>query len=615
MRPGHGIEQVLVDDVMSRALPALAAAKALGRKTAHARVGVELARVLEQAGTIELAQRLEEAELPEQTVSLLEVSMWVTQLQLLPLPEGAGVDALAERARVLNNLGVWQGKLGKRGAALASTREAMELRRKLAQERPDEFLPDLAMSLSNLGNRQGRLGQRQAALVSSHEAVEIYRNLSQKKPDAFLQYLALSLNNLGAWQSELGQQEEALTSFREAVEIRRELARKRPDAFLPDLAMSLTNLGKCESDLGQGEAALASAPEAVELYRKLAQERPDAFLPDLAMSLGTLGYCQSEMGQREAALASTCESVKLYRKLAQERPDAFLPDLARSLNDLGNCQSELGQREAGLASAQEALDVIWPFFLSIPPAFERLTRLTLDSLQGRLKDLGGPPTPELLDRLGRLPAEARRLSRPHAHHRPGTKRGGLATKTRGPPPLLHLIYRLSGRAGLRRAVASSILEVMRRTTLPQIACGLSALVLASACEPPTPPDISQGIEGGVYSLDVKFDTATYGSVGGVLRLDSRLREDGQLNGRPPHPARTHALPGDGGVELPTHERHHLPRDAAREPARRCQDTHRSGPILRHVPQQHHQLPERRLHGGAHRTSGGRGGGQRPRAGG
>lgn len=36
----------------------------------------------------------------------------------------------------------------------------------------------------------------------------------------------------------------------------------------------------------------------------------------------------------------------------------------------------------------------------------------------------------------------------------------------------------------------------------------------------------------MYSLDVKFDTATHGAVGGVLRLDSRLREDGQLNGRP-----------------------------------------------------------------------------------
>jgi tetratricopeptide (TPR) repeat protein len=396
---GKWIAEVLGGDVTGRALPALAAAKALGKKTAHARVGVELARVLERVGTIELAQRLEEAGLPEQTVSLREVRMWVTQLQLVPLPEDAGADALAERARVLNNLGVWQSRLGRLEAALASTCEAVEIRRQLAKEQPHAFLPDLALSLSNLGNRQGRVGQWEAALTSSHEAVEIYRRLAQKQPGAFLAYLALSLNNLGAWQSELGQREEALTAFREAVEIRRKLAQERPDAFLPDLAMSLSNLGKCESEWGHPGAALASAPEAVEIYRRLAQEQPDAFLPDLAMSLNTLGYCQSRSGQREAAWASTREGAKLYRKLAQERPDAFLPDLARNLNTLGDCQSELGQREAALASAQEALNVIWPFFLSLPRGFERLTRLILDSLQQHLKDLGLAPSPELLERL------------------------------------------------------------------------------------------------------------------------------------------------------------------------------------------------------------------------
>lgn len=60
-------------------------------------------------------------------------------------------------------------------------------------------------------------------------------------------------------------------------------------------------------------------------------------------------------------------------------------------------------------------------------------------------------------------------------------------------------------------------------------CGL---LFAAGCKPPASEDISQGIEGGGYTLDVKFDTSAYGTVGGVLRLDSRRREDGRLNGRP-----------------------------------------------------------------------------------
>ncbi|HEX2573143.1 MAG TPA: TIR domain-containing protein, partial [Polyangia bacterium] len=200
---GVWIAQVLGGDVMSRAPPALAAAKALGKKTAHARVGAELARALERAGTIELAQRLEEAELPDQTVSLREVGMWVMKLQLVPLPEGADMEALAERARVLNNLGARQSDLGQREEALASSRESVALRRELAQARPDAFLPALASSLNNLSTHQSDLGQREEALASSREAVEIRRKLAQAQPDAFLPALASSLNNLSTHQSDL----------------------------------------------------------------------------------------------------------------------------------------------------------------------------------------------------------------------------------------------------------------------------------------------------------------------------------------------------------------------------------------------------------------------------
>jgi nucleoside phosphorylase len=397
------ISLILDRDVAARALPAFQAALAIveddstGERAAHSRLGLHLASALTREGTLAIALEMEAAGLPERTISLSlrEVRLWVTETRLLHLPESAE----EERARRLTILGARHRDLGHREAAVASTHKAVELYHKMAAARPDAFLHDLAMSLNNLGTMQSELGQQEAALASTHEAVNLYRKVAPARPEAFLPDLATSLNNLGTKQSELGQHEAALASTREAVDLYRKLATARPDAFLPALAMSLTNLGLGQSELGQHEAALASTREAADLRRKLATERPDAFLPDLTESLTNLGIRQSELGQHEAALASAHEAVDLRRKLATARPDAFLPALAMSLTNLGAIQNAQGQREAALASAQEALDALWPYFLALPAAHERLAKMMLGNQRFLHKILGRELPPDLLARI------------------------------------------------------------------------------------------------------------------------------------------------------------------------------------------------------------------------
>lgn len=347
------IARLLERDVVGRALAAFEAAKAIGARTVHARLGWALARTLEREGTVEVAARLEKSGIPDDTVSLRELAVWVMKAQLKPSLESAGEDGLAERARLLNNIGNRQSDVGQWGEALASTIEAVKIRRELAKNRPEEFLPFLAASLNNLGLRQSEVGQWEEALASTHEAVWLYR----------------------------------------------ELARYRPGVFLADLAMSLNNLGNRQSELGQRTGALTSALEAVGYYRELAKYRPEAFLPCLAQSLHNLGATQIELGQMEEALASTHEAVKIRRELAKDRPDAFLPCLAGSLNNLGAVQSELGQWEEALAASEEAAAVVWPLFLAIPAAFARNTLVVLQGAVHRLKSLGRLPSGELLERL------------------------------------------------------------------------------------------------------------------------------------------------------------------------------------------------------------------------
>jgi len=365
--------QLLAGQVSARAVPAFNAILALGERTAHSRLGLELSSALAVEGTEELAHAL--SRIPRHTTMLRDVAVWVEQRLL----ESEQPDE--ERALRLTRLGVRLSDLGRREEALAATREAVDIYRKLAADHPDTLFPDFVTGLNNLGSNLSELARREEALAATREAVDGYRELSAARPDIFLPDLAMSLGNLGNRLSELGRREEALAASREAVDMCRELAEVHSEAILPRLALIFNNLGIRLSELGQLEEALAVTGEAVEVYRKLAAASPDAFLPDLAMIHNSVGILLSGLGRREEALTATDEAVDIYRKLVAVHPDAFLPELASSLNNLGRALFELGQREKALVAASEAVDVYRRLAEAHPNAF-------LPNLTGSLSNLG-----------------------------------------------------------------------------------------------------------------------------------------------------------------------------------------------------------------------------------
>jgi len=309
------LAQVLNVDAKGRALPAFEAAMTLGGETALAPLGLILAKGLQAEGTVELAA-LFERRVPHPTVSLREVGLWATDRLLRKIAsETPDEEALIESARLLNNLGLRLSDLGRREDALQATQQAVDIRRTLAQQRPDAFLPDLAMSLNNLGAMLSDLGRREDALQATQEAVDIYRTLAQQRPDAFLPDLAMSLNNLGNRLSELGRREDALQATQEAVDIRRTLAQQRPDAFLPDLAGSLNNLGNSFSELGRREDALQATQEAVEIYGKLAEQVPAAFGRNFIISLQNFMKRFEENGRPAASEPAIQRALEIQRKL------------------------------------------------------------------------------------------------------------------------------------------------------------------------------------------------------------------------------------------------------------------------------------------------------------
>jgi TIR domain/Tetratricopeptide repeat len=341
-----------------------------------------------------------DAALPLQSLTLMVVSLRVAE-RLLELarelesaadagpavPSEVREEALNYLAARLGNLGIRLFNLGRREEALAASQEAVDIYRRLAETRPDTFLPDLAKSLNNLGRDLFNLGHRDKALAASQAAVDIYRRLVETRPD-FLPDLATSLNNFGNGLSNLGRHEEALAAAQEAVDIRRRLAETRPDAFLPDLATSLNNFGNGLSNLGRHEEALAAAQEAVDIRRRLAETRPDAFLPRLATSLNNFGIRLSSLGRRQEALAVSQEAVDIYRRLTESHPDAFLPDLATSLNNFGNDLSNLRRRDEALAASQEAVDIYRRLAETRLDAFLPDLAMSLNNLGNRLSNLG-----------------------------------------------------------------------------------------------------------------------------------------------------------------------------------------------------------------------------------
>ncbi len=365
------IREILSGPLRPRVYLALQAALAVGQRTALSVLGDELAGRLEAGGDVALARELEAAVIPHRTVSLRRVAEWTARTLLNGLPATGDDLWQAERARLLNNLGMMLRELGQSEEALKAMEQAVDTYGALAQRKPEAFQPDLAMSLNNLGGTLSNLDRREEALKATKQAVEAFRALAQRNPEAFQPYLAMSLINLGGMLSELDLREEALKAAEQAVETYEVLARRNFEVFQPYLAMSLNNLGLRLSELDRIEEGLRAMEQAVETYGVMAEKNPEAFQPDLAMSLNNLGTVLRKLGRREEALKATEQAVETYRALAQRTPEAFQPYLAMSLNNICGTLVEFDRTEEALAICEEAIGRLRPFFERNPLAFER----------------------------------------------------------------------------------------------------------------------------------------------------------------------------------------------------------------------------------------------------
>lgn len=351
------IARLLRDDLSSRAVLAVRAAKAVGQRTASSMLGDLLADALEQDGSLAIAIELAQERIPGLTVSLRRVAAWQSRVLLEYVSSEERPDKMAVRALLLRERAARLDDLHQLEPALAAAQEAVALFRVLAMQDSARFQPELARTLIRLGIQLSQVGQAKPAVLATGEAVRLYFALAEVRPNEFEPALASSLDALGNRLSDLGSLENALEAAEHAVDLYRHIVAQRPGAFDDELANSLSNLGNKLSKLGRHDAALTVAREGAEILRAQAQRNPDAYQPAFANSLNSLAAMLCNQDQPQAALATIREAVDLRRALAARNPEPFQIDLANSLTNLARFSQILGDPDAAIVAIAEAVDV------------------------------------------------------------------------------------------------------------------------------------------------------------------------------------------------------------------------------------------------------------------
>jgi tetratricopeptide (TPR) repeat protein len=75
--------------------------------------------------------------------------------------------------------------LGRREEALAASKEAVDIRRALAKDRPDAFLPDLATSLSVMSDVLAATGRHAEAAAAAQEALATLAPYVERYPETY----------------------------------------------------------------------------------------------------------------------------------------------------------------------------------------------------------------------------------------------------------------------------------------------------------------------------------------------------------------------------------------------------------------------------------------------
>lgn len=273
----------------------------------------------------------------------------------------------AQRALILNNLGVLYKNSNKIEKAFAAHNEALAIRQELAKQYPETYNYDLAVTLDNLANLHGRLNKFDVAASLSQKSLEIFEALANENPSKYLPDLVINLGNLARFYKINGEYDKAIVKYDETIKIYRELININPILYLPDYVRTLNSLAMFYQLKQDFKAAIVYFNEALEILENLVKINPLSHLPNKALIQGNYGSLFASINQPILALVNFKESTQIYEYLAIENFQTYFPNLALNYSNLSVFYLQnIPNREESISYAIKAIKIILPNMQNVP---------------------------------------------------------------------------------------------------------------------------------------------------------------------------------------------------------------------------------------------------------
>lgn len=227
---------------------------------------------------------------------------------------------------------------GGKQEALALSQQAVEEAKSFALTESDVSLVLLARAYHYLGRQSSNTDR----LGADKQAVEIRRTLAQRNWSKYGALLGYSLNNLGNEYHELGLYQEALDAAQESVKIAQGFAVQNSLLYNSDLARSLNCLSLRLLALGRLDEAHEAARKSVDLRQSLTHINPDEYAPALDLSLGTLKVIQNSLGLKSELVRTLHRRIMLYDDLTSRNRELYQQRLYVALMEGIGIASETG---------------------------------------------------------------------------------------------------------------------------------------------------------------------------------------------------------------------------------------------------------------------------------
>jgi len=181
--------------------------------------------------------------------------------------------------------GLQGGHLGRSAEAMRSVERAVEIRRELVRESPEnaEWQGELGAALIQMHHIQKRVGDTTASLGTAREALAAFEVAASLRPDdgRFARRIGVAKQLIADDLWGMGQRRAALDMYEEVAALRERLLAEQPidvaiDRLRRDLSVTLIRIGFYGGEMGEDEAGLAALRRALEVREQALAEKPES---------------------------------------------------------------------------------------------------------------------------------------------------------------------------------------------------------------------------------------------------------------------------------------------------------------------------------------------------